>query len=50
MSLFPSDSAIPQATPAALRQLIEFKPLNLLSSRYEVAGPFTAATNGTSSP
>jgi chemotaxis protein methyltransferase CheR len=26
----------------ALRQLIEFKPLNLLSSRYEVAGPFTA--------
>ncbi|HEY1035099.1 MAG TPA: CheR family methyltransferase [Pseudoxanthomonas sp.] len=26
----------------ALRQLIEFKPLNLLSSRYDVAGPFTA--------
>ena len=26
----------------ALRQLIEFRPLNLLASRYEVAGPFTA--------
>ncbi|SDR13911.1 chemotaxis protein methyltransferase CheR [Pseudoxanthomonas sp. CF385] len=26
----------------ALRQLIDFRPLNLLASRYEVAGPFTA--------
>jgi len=26
----------------ALRQMIEFRPLNLLSSRYEVGGPFSA--------
>ncbi len=26
----------------ALRQLIEFRPLNLLASRYDVSGPFTA--------
>ncbi len=26
----------------ALRQLIEFRPLNLLAARYDVAGPFTA--------